>query len=75
MYPFNKYVMGTYSMPAIALWSGTVVLNETNISPLVELKALWGEIDYKKIRACVINQTVYTEIKIRSDEEDESETG
>lgn len=40
--------MGTYSMPATALWSGTVVLNETNISPLVELKALWGEIDYKK---------------------------
>lgn len=67
--------MGTYSVPATALWSGTVVLSETNISPLVELKALWGEIDYKQIHTCVINQTVHRKVKIKWDEEDQSEMG
>lgn len=67
--------MGTYSVPVTALWSGTVVLNETNISLPVELKALWEEINYKQIHTWVINQTIYRKIKIKWDEEDVNEMG
>ena len=51
--------MGTYSVPAIVLWSGTIAFNEIKISALVEFKSLWGEIDYKQIHAYVTYTKLY----------------